>query len=117
MRSLAICGLVLFGLSAPARAQTLPAPENPTPAQAPTPAEQPAHHYETRVYFGMWTIHLREPVVTLQNNWVVGFTTHGYFGATFLNTFGNRAFTGGIQRTLISTAPRPLSVALGMRLG
>jgi hypothetical protein len=65
----------------------------------------------------MWTMHLREPVVTLRNNWTVGFTTHGYFGATFVNSYGNRAFTGGLQRTIVSTAPRAIDASLGFRLG
>jgi hypothetical protein len=65
----------------------------------------------------MWTMHLRQPVVTLQNNWTVGFTTHGYFGATFVNSYGKRAFTGGWQRTIVATAPAAVGASVGIRLG
>lgn len=98
-----------------ARAQT---PSDGAPAvSAPPPAEEPTHRYEDRLYVGMWTVHLRQPVVTLQNNWTVGFTAHGYFGATFVNSYGKRAFTGGWQRTIVATAPRAVGASVGIRLG
>jgi hypothetical protein len=56
-------------------------------------------------------------VITLDNNWVVGLTWRGLFGATYLNSFGRRAFTGGIQRTILSAEPRPIGASLGFRLG
>jgi hypothetical protein len=100
----------------------------PTPAHAQTRADsadaaplappvEPKNDYENRLYLGMWTMHLHEPVLTLRNNWTVGFTTHGYFGATFVNSYGNRAFTGGIQRTIAATAPRAVTASFGIRLG
>lgn len=96
-------------------------------AQTPdTPAEQAALATTTasavrtdalRVYLGMWTTHLNEDVVALDNNWIVGISGRGYFGATFRNSFGRRAVAGGLQRTVLSVAPRPIGVALGFRLG
>jgi hypothetical protein len=74
-------------------------------------------HTASRLYFGMWTTHLKHDVVALDNNWAIGVTYRGFFGATFLNSFGRRAFTGGIQRTIFSTASRPLGASLGYRLG
>ena len=71
----------------------------------------------TQLYFGMWTMHLRRDVLALDNNWAVGVTWHGFFGATFMNSFGRRAFTGGLQRTIVSTRPAPLAVSVGYRLG
>lgn len=71
----------------------------------------------SRIYFGMWTTHLKNKFVRLDNNWVAGVSHRGWFGATFLNSFDRRAFTGGIQRTVVSTAHRPVTAALGYRLG
>jgi hypothetical protein len=71
----------------------------------------------THLYFGMWTLHLRRDVLGLDNNWAVGVTWHGFFGATFMNSFGRRAFTGGLQRTIVSTRPAPLAASVGYRLG
>jgi hypothetical protein len=65
----------------------------------------------------MWTLHLREHVPALHNNWVAGAAFKGYFGATFLNSYGRRAYTGGIQRTLAATDRTNLNVSLGYRLG
>jgi hypothetical protein len=74
-------------------------------------------HHVNRLYFGMWTAHLREHPLALENNWAIGVSHDGYFGATFLNTFGRRAFTGWIERTVVSSGRRPLDASLGYRLG
>lgn len=56
--------------------------------------------------------------MALDNNWVAGLSAGGYFGATFLNSFGRRGFTGGLQRTIVSTDRRQDVVAsVGFRLG
>lgn len=73
--------------------------------------------HESRLYVGMWTTHLKQDVVALDNNWVVGLAHRGFFGATFLNSFGQRAFAGGIQRHLLSTQGHGMGAALGYRLG
>ena len=65
----------------------------------------------------MWTAHLKHDALTLDNNWLVGVAARGYFGATFLNSFGRRGFTGGIQRTIAASDPRPFGASLGVRLG
>ena len=90
--------------------------------QTATPYEPVRAHYPDaaragRVYFGMWTAHLKEHVRSLHNNWVAGAAFKGYFGATFLNSYGRRAYTGGIQRTLVTTDGTKLNVSLGYRLG
>jgi hypothetical protein len=106
----------LLLLPAVGGAQTAGAPDHTAPASEqetrPAPKRRP-----TRVYFGMWTTHLKHDVITLDNNWVVGLTWRGLFGATYLNSFGRRAFTGGIQRTILSAEPRPIGASLGFRLG
>ena len=86
-------------------------------AQSDSDHDVPKRHEPTRVYFGMWTTHLKRDVVALDNNWVVGLTYRGFFGATFLNSFGRRAFTAGIQRTLVASEPRPIGASLGLRIG
>jgi hypothetical protein len=86
-------------------------------AQSESDDKVPKRHEPTRIYFGMWTTHLNHEGVALDNNWVVGLTYRGFFGATFLNSFGRRAFTAGIQRTLVASAPRPIGASLGLRIG
>ena len=86
-------------------------------AQSESDQDGPKHREPTRLYFGMWTTHLKHDVVALHNNWVVGLTYRGFFGATFLNSYGRRAFTGGIQRTILATEPRPIGASLGLRIG
>lgn len=71
----------------------------------------------SRLFLGMWTVHLTHRVITLENNWLVGITHRGFFGATFLNSFGRRAYTAGIQRTPFSVERGMLTTSLGFRLG
>ena len=85
------------------------------PAQAVPPETRT--HEPTRFYFAMGTVHLKESAIALHNNWVAGAAFKGYFGATFLNSYGRRAYTGGIQRTLVTTDGTKLNVSLGYRLG
>jgi len=102
--------------SVPAHAQ-----EPPPPSPASPPAEiipqRPAGGRAPRLYFAMVTTHLRRSTVALSNNWVIGLSGRGYFGATFLNSYGRRAFTGGIQRTIVSTDRPILNASLGIRVG
>jgi hypothetical protein len=99
----------ILAQSAPPTGMTSTTPE-PNPH-----VERPQH--SSRLYLGMWTTHLKHDVIALNNNWVIGMSYRGFFGATFLNSFGRRAFTGGIQRTIVSAEPRPLGASFGYRLG
>jgi hypothetical protein len=118
MRSVTLACVLL--VPAAVQAQTSPPPETTSTAIADSESQtrdtNPSRH-PTRIYIGMWTMHLKHDVLTLDNNWVVGLTWRGYFGATFLNSFGRRAYTGGIQRTLFRTPPHLLGASLGYRLG
>lgn len=115
MRSiLATCCLAVVLLPAAAHAQEA-APSAET--RQTTPPEKAKSHYENRLYFGMWTLHLKDHVMALHNNWAVGLTTHGFFGATFLNTYNRRAYVGGLQRTFFATDPRPITASFGARFG
>ncbi len=73
--------------------------------------------HERRVYVAMWTTHLKDDVLVLDNNWVIGVTAGGWFGATFHNSFGRRAYAGGLQRLLISSDQGWMTTSLGYRLG
>ena len=101
------CLAIIFVCASPTRVH----------AQSEKDSEAPRHREPTRLYFGMWTTHLKHDVIALDNNWVVGGTYRGVFGATFLNSFGRRSFTAGIQRTLIAAEPRPVGASLGLRVG
>lgn len=70
----------------------------------------------SRLYVGMWTTHLRELDRGVDSNHLVGVLFRGFYGATFINSFGDRAVTAGIQRVL---TPRPWTdgLALGYRAG
>jgi hypothetical protein len=109
------CAVVLMPATVVAQSA---ASSDPPPVQT---AEQEsgagAPHHDRRLYFGMWTMHLRQDVIALDNNWAVGLTWRGFFGATFMNSFGRRAFTGGLQRRLLTNDGHPIGASLGYRLG
>jgi hypothetical protein len=88
---------------------------------ASTSADSEVHEertrHQNRIYFGMWTVHLKHEVLALHNNWVGGMSYRGFFGATFLNSYGRRAFTGGLQRTFVLADARPIGATVGYRLG
>jgi hypothetical protein len=98
----------------PAAVSAQPA-ANTAAAEPATSARRPSH--PRRIYAGMWTTHLKEDTLVIDNNWAVGVTAGGYFVAAFLNSFGEPAFAGGLQRTLVSSAPHAVVVSAGYRLG
>jgi hypothetical protein len=82
------------------------------------PRSEPADTVrERRAYVGMWTLHLRDVEEGLENNRVIGVAWDGWYGATFVNSLGKRAFSGGIQRTFATATSGPFSFGLGYRLG
>jgi hypothetical protein len=110
---LAACLLVW---SAAAQAQNVVADQTASEAPPAVVARSPRHH-PRRLYLAMWTTHLKARVLKLDNNWVGGATAGGYFGATFLNSYGRRAYVGGLQRTIASTGGPSFRASLGFRLG
>ncbi|MBR9988449.1 MAG: hypothetical protein KFH98_01780 [Gemmatimonadetes bacterium] len=70
----------------------------------------------TRFYVGMWTSHVRDPARGLDGNAMVGGSYRGFFGATFVNSYGDRALAAGIQRG-ITQANRSVTTSLGYRVG
>ncbi len=65
----------------------------------------------------MWTSHFRHLREGLANNWLVGVGWKGYYAGTFVNSYGNRAFTAGIQRTVARGGSGSVIPILGYRLG
>lgn len=104
-----LMGRPLAGQSPPVEEQTLSTPPHESFDQR--------ERHGPRLYVGMWTTHLKSDIVVLKNNWVAGLSARGYFGATFVNSFGKRAFTGGWQRPITAVNRRQAGLLLGYRLG
>ncbi len=112
LRGLVVC----VCLVTTARVNTQDA-QTPVPTAVEARSQSTRDGFPTRVYFGMWTTHLKYDVITLENNWMFGLTTRGYFAATFRNSFDRRAFAAGLQRSIVTTHDRPIDLSLGYRLG
>ena len=87
---------------------------------APDPGDRPgieAKPSERRLHLGLWTLHLRYPDRGLENNWLVGVSVGKVYGATFVNSFGDRAYTAGFQDVVLRWGTGRLSVGLGYRAG
>ena len=114
-----LCGLAAWACAL-AGSSIAWAQEPPSAESLPARSEQRRDvdaRLPTRLYVGMWTMHLKHDVIALENNWLVGLTCRGFFGATFENSFGRRAFTGGIQRPIVSVDRARFGASLGYRLG
>ena len=72
---------------------------------------------QTRVYVGMWSTHLRDIGRGLGANSLIGFAFRGFFGGTFINSFGDRSVALGMQRSFTSPRSGAMTTALGYRLG
>lgn len=90
-------------------------PLSAAPVPGDTAAE--AQVVDRRLYVGMWTVHFRDPGRGVENNWLLGLSWRGLFGATFVNTFGNRAYSAGYQGMLVSWKAGAGSLGLGYRVG
>jgi hypothetical protein len=94
---------------------TSPAAATPVAANDTTEARRWAEH--TRVFFGMWSTHLDDIGEGLSSNYLIGLAWRGYFGVTFINSFGDRSFAVGLQRSFSPGRDRPVTAALGYRAG
>jgi len=70
-----------------------------------------------RIYVGMWSTHVRDIKRGLSNNWLVGVGWRGWYGGTFVNSFGNRSFTVGVQRTVARGAENGIVPSFQYRVG
>ena len=110
MHSLAIL-LLLFLLAPGASAQDMES------ARAAPERVERAKPVERRLYVGMWTIHFRDLDRGLDNNWLLGMSWGRMYGATFINSFGKRAYSGGMQQTVARWQPEIASIGAGYRVG
>jgi hypothetical protein len=101
--------LVVLPLGASARQ----ADAMPPPAEN-AGAEETA---DPRLYFVMWTIHFRDLDRGLDNNWLLAISWGGFYGATFINSFGKRAYSAGVQRDVARWNSGIVSLGLGYRAG
>jgi hypothetical protein len=70
---------------------------------------------ESTAYLGMWTRHFHPGV---DNNQMIAIDYRGYFGGTFINSYGQRSYAAGFDRTLLSrTSSSNLAYGIGYRLG
>jgi hypothetical protein len=76
---------------------------------------QPA--LRTRIYVGMWTSHVRDPARGVDANSLLGVAWRGWFGGTFINSYGDRAVSAGLQRNFTRTADKSLTASVGYRAG
>lgn len=72
---------------------------------------------ERRLYVGMVTLHFRDLDRGLDNNWLLGLSWGRIYGATLLNSFGNRSYTAGIQGTMKQWGPSKSAIGVGYRAG
>lgn len=107
MRRAALLGGVLLLTAAPLDS----AAAQDADASARTPSSA------VRLYVGMWSTHLRDLSRGLRNNWLVGLGWRGLYGGTFVNSFGNRSFTAGIQQTVARGEDATVIPSVGYRLG
>lgn len=70
-----------------------------------------------RLYLGLWTLHLRDPGRGLDSNWLLGVAVGKIYAATFINSFGNRAYSAGFQDVVARWNPEILSIGFGYRVG
>jgi hypothetical protein len=82
-------------------------------------AEEPDGAGESgiRMYVGMWTTHLTRPGRGFDANWLLAMGWRGYYGGTFINSYGKRAFAAGIERSLARSDRGAVARGVGYRLG
>jgi hypothetical protein len=108
--ALAIGTLALVALLAPREAAASTEPQDSVKSP-------PTALMRTRLYFGMWSTHLRDLNGGLDGTALIGVALRGFYGATFINSFGDRAVAAGIQRGVTSPGRGALTTALGYRVG
>ena len=70
------------------------------------------------LYLGMWSTHLTDPDLDVQNNWLIALNIEGFFVGTFINSYDKRSWAAGIERRLWSVGKKNgFNASLGYRLG
>lgn len=80
-------------------------------------SDGPRQGHGLRLHVGMWTSHLARVRHGLEPNWLVAVGWRGLYGGTFVNSFGDRGFAAGIERSLTRSADGTVTRGLGYRLG
>jgi hypothetical protein len=70
-----------------------------------------------RLHVGMWTTHLLRPTKGLDANWLVAVAWNGMYGGSFINSFGDRTFAAGLERSLARSDGGRLARGVGYRIG
>ena len=95
--------LVVLLLGAPAGdAHAQPAGEDP---------------HAVRLYFAMGTLHLREPGEGVENNWLLAASWRRIYAATFVNSFGDRSYSAGVEGRFVGWDVAAATLGLGYRVG
>jgi hypothetical protein len=71
----------------------------------------------TRIYAGMWTNHVLRPAEGLDANSLLAVSHRGYFAGTFVNSYGGRSVSAGIQRVFTRPRSGAVRTSLGYRVG
>jgi hypothetical protein len=94
---------------------------SPVPARADVSSDDPVadvdEGVDRRVYFAMWTVHLRDLDRGIDSNRAFGVSWGRIYAATLINSFENRAYTAGFQDTLVRWEPGIFAIGLGYRAG
>lgn len=110
----AVHAVVLWSLTLasalPGRVDAVP----PDEAEARSEEESTAPR---RFYFGLWTLHFGSLERGVDNNWLLGLRWGKAFGATFVNSYGDRGYSVGVQNTLARWNWAPLPLHLDYRVG
>ncbi len=87
-------------------------------AAAETPEDQPRRdRVERRLYTGMWTVHFRDRERGIDSNHLLGVSWGRYYAGTFVNSYDRRAYTAGVQGTMVRWTPGAVGLGVGYRAG
>jgi hypothetical protein len=116
--ALVVLGLALTG-PAPVEAQAPAAPAASQAADRSFWSTLAGERMERRrLTAAMWAMHPFEPQFPeLDWTWGVAFSWSQWFLATFINSYDERSFIGGIERTWIRSERGPFAAGLGYRVG
>lgn len=70
-----------------------------------------------RLIVGMTTYHINYRSIGWANNWAFGAMAGGYFGATFITTYGDRGWSAGFERAWLEGSAGPVTGMIGFRTG
>jgi hypothetical protein len=79
------------------------------------PADDDAH--TVRLYFAMGTLHLRQLDEGVENSWLLAASWRRLYAATFVNSFGERSYSAGVEGQFVGWALGGAALGLGYRVG